>query len=55
MEKEIDTCEYRIDGVIVGDKYLDLNQNKESFLIKKRDKEVEMELRSDNVTTVYIK
>lgn len=55
MEKEIDTNEYRIEGTVIGDSYLDLSENRDSFLIKKRNKEVEMQLRTDNITNVYLK
>ena len=55
MEKETDSKEYRLNGLIIGDQYLDLSQNKDSFLLKTKNGTKDMIVNSDNITNVYIK
>ena len=55
MEKEIVNTDYKLEGVVIGDKTLNLGENKDSFLIKKRDGERSMTLKFDNITSVYLK
>lgn len=55
MEKEIANTDYKLEGVVVGDKSLNLGENKDSFFIKKRDGERTMTLKIDNITSVHLK
>lgn len=55
MEKEIVNNDYKLEGVVIGNETLNLDENTESFLIKKRDGERNMTIKFDNITNVYLK
>ena len=54
MEKEIDPKDYTISGIVIDSKLV-LSQNKDSFLLKTRDGEKNMNVSTDNITNVYLK
>lgn len=55
MDKDVVETEYRIEGVVIGGEVIDLNDDKESFVIKRRKGIKTMELKSDGITNVYLR
>ena len=55
MNKEIITNDYKLEGVVIGDSTINLENDKESFLIKTRSGTKNMDVRLDNITNVYLK
>lgn len=55
MNKEVITNDYKLEGVVIGDSTINLENDKESFLIKTRSGTKNMDVRLNNITNVYLK
>lgn len=55
MNKEVITNDYKLEGVVIGDSTINLENDRESFLIKTRSGTKNMDVRLDNITNVYLK
>lgn len=55
MDKENLATEYKLDNVVVGPQDMDLSKNKDSYIVRKRAMETNMDLRTDNIVQIYLK